>query len=88
MFFGRWITGLRVWAAWLAGAGSMPWPTFLVWNALGGIAWATTVGLAAYFAGEAISKIAARVGEGAAAVVVVGVLVAVVVLRRRRRAEG
>ena len=43
VFFGRWITGLRVWAAWLAGAAHMPWPRFLLYNALGGVAWAVTV---------------------------------------------
>jgi membrane protein DedA with SNARE-associated domain len=46
VFFGRWIAGLRTWASWLAGASEMHWRTFLVWNAAGGILWATTVGLA------------------------------------------
>jgi len=31
--YARWITGLRIWAAWLAGATHMPWRTFAVWNA-------------------------------------------------------
>src|SRR5436305_413547 len=53
VFLGRWITGLRVWASWLAGITHLPWPRFLFWNALGGICWATTVGLAGYFAGHA-----------------------------------
>ena len=85
VFFGRWITGLRVWAAWLAGATSLPWRSFLVWNALGGIAWAITIGLAAYLAGSAAAKIAERFGTVAAVVVVVGALVAYVVWKRRHR---
>ena len=51
VFFGRWLIGLRTWAAWLAGATRMPWKPFAIWNALGGISWATTIGLGAYFAG-------------------------------------
>ena len=37
VFFGRFILGLRVWASWLAGATRMPWRSFVLWNALGGI---------------------------------------------------
>jgi len=52
VFFGRFILGLRVWASWLAGATHMPWHLFAFWNACGGIAWATGVGLLAYFLGH------------------------------------
>ena len=41
VFFGRFVLGLRVWASWLAGATRMPWRSFVLWNALGGICWAT-----------------------------------------------
>ena len=54
VFFGRWLPVLRITAAWLAGVHHMEWKRFVFWNALGGIGWATTVGLAAYFAGEAV----------------------------------
>jgi len=53
VFLGRWFAGLRIGAAWLAGINRMRWSSFLVWNALGGIAWATSVGLLAYAAGPA-----------------------------------
>jgi membrane protein DedA with SNARE-associated domain len=52
VFFGRWILGLRTWASWLAGASGMPWRSFALWNAAGGISWATTIGLVAYFVGS------------------------------------
>ena len=52
VFFGRWLPGLRVFASWLAGANRMPWRRFVLWNALGGIAWATTVGTVAYLLGQ------------------------------------
>lgn len=43
VFLGRWLIGLRTWAAWLAGAAHMPWKSFATWNALGGMSWATTI---------------------------------------------
>jgi membrane-associated protein len=52
VFIGRWILGLRTWASWLAGASRMPWRSFAVWNAAGGISWATTIGLVAYLVGN------------------------------------
>ena len=53
VFFGRFVLGLRVWASWLAGATHMHWRSFVLWNALGGICWATAIGLLAYFLGHA-----------------------------------
>jgi membrane protein DedA with SNARE-associated domain len=83
VFFGRWIAGLRIWAAWFAGASEMRWRTFFAWNAAGGIGWATSVGLAAYFGGKAVEQVIAKVGlYGGIAVVVA--LVGVFVLHRRR----
>jgi membrane protein DedA with SNARE-associated domain len=52
VFFGRFLLGLRVWASWLAGATRMHWRSFAVWNALGGVSWATAIGLLAYFLGN------------------------------------
>jgi membrane-associated protein len=85
VFLGRWIIGLRVWASWLAGISHMPWPAFAFWNAAGGIAWATSIGLLAYFAGhsvEAVIRAGGLVALGVALVVVVGI---VLVHRRRVR---
>jgi membrane protein DedA with SNARE-associated domain len=88
VFFGRWIAGLRIWASWLAGMTTMPWRSFLVWNALGGITWALWFGLLGYFGGEAAARLIARVGVGVAIAVVSGIVVAYVIMqvRRRRRA--
>ena len=52
VFFGRFVTVLRYTAAWIAGLGRMPWWRFLVWNAAGGIAWATLIGLVSYYGGR------------------------------------
>jgi undecaprenyl-diphosphatase len=62
VFLGRWLPGLRVVASWLAGANRMPWRRFLLWNALGGGAWASTVGGAAYLLGQSASGSLGAIG--------------------------
>jgi membrane protein DedA with SNARE-associated domain len=57
VFLGRFVLGLRTWASWLAGATHMRWRTFFLWNALGGICWATGVGLIAYFLGRSAGNL-------------------------------
>jgi membrane protein DedA with SNARE-associated domain len=79
VFFGRFIAILRFTAAWVAGLGRMHWWKFLLWNALGGIAWATLVGLVAYYGGkaaaDAIQRYGIFAGAAVAALVVIGWLV-------------
>src|SRR5439155_890300 len=62
---GRWVAGLRITAAWLAGINKMAWPRFVFWNALGGVAWATSVGLTIYFVGHAAKGAIEGIGLGA-----------------------
>jgi len=62
VFFGRFVAVLRAWAAFLAGTNRMPWPSFLLFNALGGITWATVYGLGGYLLGESIHRLAGPVG--------------------------
>ena len=89
VFLGRWVTGLRITAAWMAGVTRMSWPTFLFWNALGGIAWATSIGLLAYFVGHSAEKFIHLAGIGGAVVVVLaGVALWFALRLRRRRAEA
>jgi len=88
VFLGRWVTGLRITSAWLAGVNRMAWPTFLFWNALGGIFWAATVSLVAYFVGRSAERAFNAAGLGGAAVVVAGALVVWLVVRRRERARA
>jgi membrane protein DedA with SNARE-associated domain len=84
VFFGRFILGLRTWASWLAGANHMRWRTFFLWNALGGICWATAVGLIAYFVGQSASNAITTFGiYGLVAVVLA--LGGVFILHRRHR---
>jgi membrane protein DedA with SNARE-associated domain len=77
VFFGRFVSVLRETIAWVAGLAGMSWPRFLFWNALGGVAWATGVGLLAYFGGKALADAVSRYGlyAGAAFVLVVVLIV-------------
>jgi membrane protein DedA with SNARE-associated domain len=87
VFFGRWISGLRIAAAWLAGINRMRWPLFLFWNALGGVAWATSVALLAYFLGPTVEHLIKTVGL-VGTVLVVALIVGLLLIRwlRARRA--
>ncbi len=85
VFLGRWVSGLRIASAWLAGMNKMDWPTFLFWNALGGIAWAASIGLGVYFLGHVAEQVISTAGP-AAAVAGVLALVAFLVWRHRRAA--
>lgn len=89
VFFGRFLLGLRVWASWLAGATHMRWRSFLLWNALGGICWATGVGLVAYYLGHAAGDALQTFGIfGLVAVVAVAAGLLLAHLRHRRRQEA
>jgi|SRR5437660_5416369 len=52
VFLGRFVAVLRAWAAFLAGVNQMHWRTFFIYNASGGIVWATIYGLLGYYAGR------------------------------------
>jgi membrane protein DedA with SNARE-associated domain len=93
VFIGRFIAVLRVTAAWVAGISRMPWWRFFLWNAAGGIAWATLVGLVAYYGGKAAADAISRYGLyalGAVAGIVVIVSAAFYLWRRRleKQLEG
>jgi membrane protein DedA with SNARE-associated domain len=87
VFLGRWISGLRIASAWLAGINGMKWPTFLFWNALGGIAWAASVGFAVYALGNAAEHIISVAGPVAAGLTVAAIIGFLVWRRRRARAR-
>ena len=78
VFFGRFISLLRVTAAWLAGISHMPWWRFLFWNAAGGIVWATAFGVVAYYSGRAAADAINHYGLYAGIVLVVAIAVAIV----------
>lgn len=85
VFIGRFVALLRVTAAWLAGISHMPWWKFLIWNAAGGIVWATGISLLSYWAGKAVAEAVNRYGLYAVIGLIALVAVAFVGLRFWRR---
>lgn len=62
VFTARWLPILRFTAAPLAGANRMPWRKFLIWNTLGAICWAASIGSLAYFVGSQASEAIPAIG--------------------------
>jgi membrane protein DedA with SNARE-associated domain len=86
VFFGRFVSVLRTYAAFLAGANRMHWRRFLPYNAAGGFIWAGIYTFVAYSVGNTFRKASGTINItlGAAAVVVI---VATVIVMRRETAE-
>jgi membrane protein DedA with SNARE-associated domain len=70
VFFGRWVPGVRIVAAVMAGASRMPWPRFAVANAAGAFAWAATVATLAMLVGPTGSLLLAAGGLGLGAITI------------------
>jgi membrane protein DedA with SNARE-associated domain len=88
VFIGRFVSVLRVTAAWLAGITHMTWWRFFLWNATGGIVWATLVSLLAYYFGKAAADAVQTYGLYALlAIVVVAVIAFVAVRQVKKRVE-
>jgi membrane protein DedA with SNARE-associated domain len=85
VFIGRFIAVLRFTAAWLAGISHMEWWRFLVWNATGGIVWATLVGVVAYEFGRRAADAISHYGVYAAIGIAVVAVIAFVVIRYVRK---
>jgi len=89
VFLGRFVSVLRYTVAWIAGLSRMNWWRFLFWNAAGGIAWATGVGVLAYYSGQAAADAIQRYGLYAAAAAALAIAFGWTTLRwARRRAEA
>jgi membrane protein DedA with SNARE-associated domain len=82
VFFGRFVSVLRTYAAFLAGVNRMPWGRFLVFNASGGILWASLYGLGAYYLGHEIERVGKPIGIAIAVVVAIVIVVAIIFVRR------
>lgn len=91
VFLGRWLAVLRALMPALAGSSRLPYRKFLLFNALGGIAWSVCFILVGYLAGAAYKKVEHMIGTGSAiafaAVVVVGVTVWSIRRKRREHKE-
>jgi len=65
----------------------MPWRSFFLWNALGGICWATAIGLLAYFLGNAAGNAIEAFGLYGVAAVLIAIVVFLVAHFRGRKVK-
>lgn len=87
VFLGRFVAFLRMFTAFLAGVGKMPYGRFLTYNVLGGVCWAMVMGGLGYTLGRNLPLLERSLQwlglGGAGAVLILGL--AYVVYRRRPR---
>lgn len=86
VFFGRFFAVLRFLAAFLAGVNQLAWHRFLVANALGGLVWASIVGISAYTLGRSIHQVQGPAGAAGIAVAV-GIVITIFIYLRRHEAK-
>ena len=82
VFFGRFVSVLRTYAAFLAGTNKMRWPKFLVYNMAGGIVWAGIYAFGSYYLGDALTHASGAINWALAGVAVVAVFVTIMLVRR------
>ena len=88
VFIARFVTGLRVVGAVLAGASTLDWSRFLLFNAAGAVAWASTFGAVGYALGYSWETIERWIGHlGLVLLVVLAVGLVLVAVRSRRRSR-
>ena len=77
---------LRAFAAFLAGVNRYNWEEFFLYNAAGGIVWATIFGAGGYLLGRAFEHYARPVGVAALIVAVIGAVFAARFIRSHEQA--
>jgi membrane protein DedA with SNARE-associated domain len=89
VFIARFVTGLRVFGAVLAGASGLRWSTFLFYNATGAVVWSTVIGAVGYLLGHSWDTLERWVGRtGLAALAIIAVLAIILIARARREQES
>jgi membrane protein DedA with SNARE-associated domain len=84
VFFGRFVSVVRTYAAFLAGTTRMRWPRFLVANAAGGILWAAIYTAGGYLFGGVLEHLSLIIDLVLGGIAALAVVLELVLLRRRR----
>ena len=85
VFLARWLPGLRIFGAWIAGMVHMPWRRFALWNLAGAFAWSSSVIALGYFFGRSLGLIEKALGIGGVIALCAVALVGFVLYRRHER---
>ncbi|MDQ6784074.1 MAG: DedA family protein [Actinomycetota bacterium] len=82
VFFGRYISVFRTYAAFLAGANRMPWRRFLAYNLAGGVTWAAVYTFLAYNAAQLLARASTTLTIAAIAAMAGAMIATIVAVRR------
>lgn len=82
VFLARFVTGLRVFGAFLAGTSGLPWRRFLFYNASGAIVWATVIGSVGFLLAESWATLERWIGRSG--VIALAVTIAIIAIGYRR----
>jgi membrane protein DedA with SNARE-associated domain len=88
IFFGRFVSVLRTYLAFLAGTVRMQWRKFLTATAAGAAVWSGAYTVLSYEAGSALKRLSLTFDLALAGVAVVVVVIVVMITRREVRALG
>jgi membrane protein DedA with SNARE-associated domain len=83
VFFGRFVSILRAYSAFLAGVSRMRWRVFLVANATGGVVWAASYTWVAYLAGSAFEQVSRTLNIILLSCAVLAIAVAMLTVRHQ-----
>jgi membrane protein DedA with SNARE-associated domain len=83
VFFGRFVSVARTYAAFLAGVSRMHWRRFLIYNAAGGVVWSLTFGLAAYYGQQAFKRLSTPIDIALVAATLAAIAAVALLIRRR-----
>src|SRR5438477_1709552 len=85
----RFITGLRVFAALLAGASrKMPWRVFLAYNLAGAILWAVVITLLGYLFGQSLPLLVKWVGRTGTILLIAAIVIGIIAWRVQRHRKS
>jgi membrane protein DedA with SNARE-associated domain len=85
VFFGRFVSVLRTYAAFLAGTNRMHWRSFLVYNAAGGLVWSAIYAFVSYSIGNTLRNASGTINIVLGVVAAVAIVIAILVVRRQAK---
>ena len=89
VFIARFVTGLRVFGAVLAGGSGISWPKFLFYNATGAIVWSTAIGMTGYLFAYSWETLERWIGRsGLIALAAIGVIATAALWRKLRQRDS
>lgn len=84
IFLQRWITGVRVIGALVAGTTEMPWSRFLVFNCLGAVTWVTTISVLTYLLAVNLPLLLKILSRSGWTLLIILIIIGVTVYLKRR----